>query len=70
VGFFSWILAGLATSWEPSLGGIKQTMQMYGNFEGFPEKKMVHFVWVGVLFFDLCTSGPVSPRIFHENAGK
>lgn len=47
---------------------MKPGVQMYGNFEVFPEK-MVHVVWVGVLLFDSCTSGPISLRIFHENAG-
>ena len=26
--------------------GVNQTMQMYGNFQGFP-RKIVHEVWIG-----------------------
>ena len=32
-------------------GGIKQTMQLYGIFQGLPDfpEKIVHEAWVGVI---------------------
>ena len=30
--------------------GVNETLQMCGKFEGFPPKKIVHEVWVGVPF--------------------
>ena len=37
--------------------------QIYGNFEGFPEKNMVHEVWVGVILHDPPISmGPMGAK--------
>ena len=35
----------------PIGGGGNQTMQIYGNFQGFP-RKMTCLVWVGVMFHE------------------
>ena len=46
------------------LGGNQ--CQIYGNFQGFPEKNMVHEVWVGVILHDpLICMGP-----WVQNQGK
>ena len=42
----------------PYFGG-----QIYGNFQGFPEKNMVHEVWVGVMLHDpLICMGPMGAK--------
>ena len=38
---------GGVLKWDPFLEGIKLDAKIYGNFEGFPKKNIVHEVWVG-----------------------